>query len=54
VDRQRPDGPVTWYAGGSSSGWAGRPLALAVLLEEDNPELAAAIGQSVLQTAMEK
>jgi cell division protein FtsW (lipid II flippase) len=43
------DTPVTWYAGGSSPDWQGRRLALAVLLEEDDPEGAAAMGQSLLQ-----
>jgi hypothetical protein len=52
VAGDRPEQPVTWYAGGSSPSWAGRRLALAVLLEEDNPDLAASIGQSVLQSAM--
>ncbi len=52
MDRQRSDQPVTWYASGTLPSWAGRRLALAVLLEEDNPDLAASIGQSVLQTAM--
>jgi cell division protein FtsW (lipid II flippase) len=54
VARDRPDRPVTWYAGGTLPSWAGRPLAVAVLLEEDNPESAVQIGQSVLQTAMSK
>jgi len=54
VARDRPERPVTWYTAGSSPGWGGRPLAIAVLLEEDNPQLATAIGQSVLQTAMQR
>jgi hypothetical protein len=54
VRRDQTERPVTWYTGGSLPGWGGRPLALAVLLEEDNPELAAEIGQSVLRTAMKK
>jgi hypothetical protein len=42
---------VTWYAGGTLPDFAGRRLALAVLLEEGNAQLAETIGQSVLQAA---
>jgi len=52
VAGDRPEQPVTWYAGGSSPSWVGRRLALAVLLEEDNPDLAATIGQFILEAAM--
>jgi hypothetical protein len=51
VDRQRPEQPVTWYAGGTLPDFAGRRLALAVLLEADDPHLAETIGQYVLQAA---
>jgi cell division protein FtsW (lipid II flippase) len=44
--------PVTWYVGGSPPGWKGTPLAVAVLLEEDNPDMATGIGQGVLKAAM--
>ncbi len=44
--------PVCWYLSGTPPGWQGTPLAVAVLLEEDNPELAEHIGQSVLQAAL--
>jgi hypothetical protein len=43
---------VTWYLGGTLPDWQGVPLALAVLLEEDNPSLAEAIGQGVLEAAL--
>lgn len=52
VSGDRPEQPVTWYIGGTSPGWAGKRLALAVLLEEDNPDLATSIGGYVLQSAM--
>ena len=42
----------TWYLGGSLPNWQGVPVAIAVLLEEDNPYLAEYIGQAVLQTAL--
>lgn len=44
---------VTWYIGGTLPDWSGSPLAIAVLLEEDNPTLAAEIGQKTLQAAMQ-
>lgn len=43
---------LTWYIGGSVPRWQGAPLAIALVLEEDNPQLAQAIGQGVLQAAM--
>jgi hypothetical protein len=43
---------VTWYLGGTQPGWNGTPLALAILLEDDNPTLAEEIGQKLLRTAM--
>ncbi len=43
---------ITWYIGGTSSAWQGVPLAIAVLLEENNPNLAQEIGQSLFQSSM--
>lgn len=43
---------VTWYIGGTLPGWDGTPLALALLLEEDDPALAEMIGQSMLNTVL--
>jgi hypothetical protein len=43
---------VTWYLGGTQPGWNGTPLALAVLLEDENPGQAEEIGQKMLQKAM--
>ncbi len=34
-----PEGKITWYLGGTRSNWQGSPLAVAVVLEEDNPDL---------------
>jgi cell division protein FtsW (lipid II flippase) len=45
-------GVLTWFIGGTISRWQGAPLAIALVLEEDDPELARAIGESVLQAAM--
>lgn len=41
--------PVTWYLGGTLSAWQGAPLAVVVVLEEDNPTLATEIGRVLLQ-----
>ncbi len=51
-----PNGPnkaVTWFLGGTQPDREGAPLAIAVLIEEDNPRLVEKIGSSVLQAAMQ-
>lgn len=40
---------VTWYWGGTTSAWQGTPLAIALVIEEDNPQLAGSIGRQVLK-----
>jgi cell division protein FtsW (lipid II flippase) len=45
-------GTLTWYLAGTLPKWQGTPLAVAVVLEEDNLELAQEIGQSLLRTAV--
>jgi cell division protein FtsW (lipid II flippase) len=46
---QSQDGqPITWYLGGTTLNWHGSPLAIAVVLESDNPGLAAMIGSRLL------
>lgn len=50
-----PNGPerfVTWYVAGTLPNWSSTPLAIVVLLEEDNPALAEQIGRMVLKKAM--
>lgn len=42
-------GSLTWYLGGALSARDGMPLALAVALEDQNPQLAERIGQALLQ-----
>ena len=42
----------TWYLGSTTQEWSGAPLAMAVLLEENNPSLAKDIGRSIFQLAM--
>jgi hypothetical protein len=43
---------VTWFLGGTLPDWQGTPLALAVLLEENNTFLAQFIGQELLRQAI--
>jgi hypothetical protein len=45
-------GAFTWYLGGTTPLWNGAPYAVALLLEEADPELAARLGDKVLQAAM--
>ncbi len=42
----------TWYLGGTLPEWKGAQLAIAVLLEEDNPGKAQEIGRSIFQRAL--
>jgi cell division protein FtsW (lipid II flippase) len=51
-----PNGPgktITWFLSGTQPDWEGTPLALTVLIEEDNPRLAETIGAAMLQAAMQ-
>lgn len=50
IGRAKTDhGAITWYIGGTRAEWKGIPLALAVLLEEDNPAKIEQIGQSMFE-----
>jgi len=42
----------TWYLGGTLPDWKGAPLAIAVLLEESNPQMVQQIGRSIFQNAI--
>ncbi len=42
----------SWYLGGSLPEWKGAPLAIAVILEEDNAQLVQEIGRSMLKSAI--
>jgi cell division protein FtsW (lipid II flippase) len=44
--------PVTWYLGGTAPSWNGAPMALVILLEEDNPALALQIAEVIWQSAL--
>jgi len=43
---------VTWFIAGTPSNWQASPLAVVVLLEEDNVRLAQRIGRELLVDAM--
>ena len=50
-----PNGPyktITWYIAGTLPGWGGTPLALAIILESDDPAAAESLGQDMLQTVI--
>lgn len=40
---------ITWYIGGTLPDWQGSPLAIAMVLEENNPQLAIQIGEQLLK-----
>ncbi|HEX6302606.1 MAG TPA: FtsW/RodA/SpoVE family cell cycle protein [Anaerolineales bacterium] len=46
-------GFATWYVAGTLPSWNGTPLTLAILLEDDNPNLAEVIGMAMLQAALQ-
>ena len=47
------DPPLTWQLAGTLPDWNGTPLALVILLEENNPTLAKVISESLLATALQ-
>jgi cell division protein FtsI/penicillin-binding protein 2 len=46
------DTAVSWFVGGTIAQWEGAPMAVAILIEGDNPQLAQAVGEKLLQTAL--
>ena len=44
---------ITWHLAGTLPDWSGTPLALVVLLEENNPRLAREIGGNLLEAALQ-
>ncbi|MHC1785336.1 MAG: FtsW/RodA/SpoVE family cell cycle protein [Anaerolineaceae bacterium] len=44
-------GSVSWYLSGTLPSWQGTPLAMALVLEENNPGLAQSIGRQMILTA---
>ena len=52
MEQNQPEQSVSWFIGGTLPSWEGMPLAIALILEDDDPALAEDIGRSVLQAAM--
>lgn len=46
------DRQITWYIGGTLAEWSGTPLAMAVVLEENNPQAALQIGSSLFRSTL--
>jgi hypothetical protein len=44
---------IRWYLTGTLPDWKGSPLALVVMLEENDPGLAKAVGQTLVQAAIQ-
>jgi hypothetical protein len=44
---------VSWYLAGTLPNWQGAPLAVVVVLEENNPQQASLIGRGVLEKAIQ-
>lgn len=44
--------PLSWYLAGTLPDWQGTPLALAVILEENSPQLAQDIGRILMDAAL--
>jgi cell division protein FtsW (lipid II flippase) len=40
--------PLTWYIGGTTPEWSATPLAIAIAIEEDAPDIALTIGNTLL------
>lgn len=47
------DQVITWYLGGTLPGWTGAPFSLVIILEEDSPEAALAIGRAMMEAALQ-
>lgn len=46
------ESPITWFLAGTPPNWQATPLVVVVLLEDENPRLAAQIGRELLSEAM--
>ncbi len=44
--------PITWFIGGTPADWQGDPFVIAIVLEDDAPEIAASIGISLLESVI--
>jgi len=44
---------ITWYLAGTLPDWQGTPLAMVIVIEEDNPTFTEYLGQTLLQEALQ-
>jgi hypothetical protein len=44
---------ITWYLAGTLPSWTGAPFSLVILLEEDDSDAALAIGQTMMEAALQ-
>lgn len=49
VSSQSPQGSLTWFIGGTTKDWSGMPVAIALVLEENNPTFAKSTGETILK-----
>lgn len=47
------DQVITWYLAGTLPTWTGAPFSMAIILEEDDPQEALAIGQAMMEAALQ-
>ncbi len=47
------DQVITWYLGGTLPTWTGAPLSLVIILEEDSPQAVLAIGEAMMEAALQ-
>lgn len=47
------ENPLVWYLGGTLPGWQGTPLAIVIVIESDDPELAQKMGREILEAAIQ-
>lgn len=51
--KNEPDQVITWYLAGTLPTWTGAPFSLVLIIEEDAPETAIAIGQQMMESALQ-
>ncbi|HSF83189.1 MAG TPA: FtsW/RodA/SpoVE family cell cycle protein [Anaerolineales bacterium] len=52
VEQNQQDIGISWFSGGTLPGWEGLPLALVVIVEDNNPAVVENIGKTILQEAL--
>lgn len=52
AEQNQQDSGISWFSGGTLPGWEGLPLALVVIVEDNNPAVVENIGKTILQEAL--